>query len=176
MLGDFSLKSFYGKHLVSKKILDTHIQSEAIVSRHVSDDSITSNHIIDYNRVTLSGGLSENDFQQGAFTASKIQNATVKSDNIGEYVILDAHLATFNLRADQFQDHSVTWNNFIPSPEGQFPTDRFADNSLAFFIEGVLVKNLKMTITIHGENLATKSVSYNKIAFNNSADGFPQAN
>lgn len=147
---DFSLRSIEGVHIVSRSITSRELANDAISSQNIGESIIDSSHIINKT-------LRKNDFAPGAFTPDKIRNGTIVSDNIAANAILENHLGDFELSPEKFKGHGVHWNNFIPPPEGGFPSDRFGDNTLDFSAKFL------STDDIHGSKIKTASITKEKV-------------
>ncbi len=166
-LGDFALKSFYGSHLVPKLINATHVSDNAVLSKNIANNSITSNHIVDFS-------LEMDDFQPGAFTTEKFKTSTVTSENLAESIFEEKHFGVLDIPYTKILDHSVSWDNFIPPPDGEFPVDRFSDNSLAFYTPDGVGQAFENDILLDASEMITKnSIPYDAFTFNTDDSGYP---
>jgi hypothetical protein len=141
---DFSPKSIHGNHLVPGTLTSYEISNKAIELQHLPKNIISSRHIINKS-------LTTKDFSTGAFTESKIKNSSVSSDNLSVSSITKSTIATFNLTESKLQNRAVQWSHFTP-PEGPFPVEKFADNSLD------LSKKFNDDFEIPGQQLEANSI------------------
>jgi hypothetical protein len=147
---DFALESIEGGHIVARAITSRELANGAIDSKNIGKNIIDSSHIANKT-------LGKNDFAPGAFTPDKIRNGTIVSDNIAANAILETHLGDFEISPEKFKDHGVHWDHFIPPPDGEFPVDRFGDNTLDFSAK------FSSTDGIDGSKITDASITAEKV-------------